>query len=448
MGRTGHSALIIGISAAAVLSAGTVVALTRGEPPVARAETTLGPVSDAIVTSTSGHSRVASAGASLAPGEVVTTGRHGNAALLTRGRVTLLASNAVLEVGDGAHQQLRTGTAVIDAQEGPGVTLDIAGDSIVVPAGSAIEAQRGTAVRIGALAGPVGVTNGSGRHLSLAALWQVIVTGDSLPGAPTPLQLSNSRSVQAAEARAVPELVADNLAMKALARGIDSTGNSTAHVVEASWTGTFVPRGVGVTRSDQVLPAVIADATAHAGGTPQQRYDRVVSWRAEGGSWGVVVHLLSARAAQVADALHSLQESERQGALGNTSATGLGPPPITPATPGIGHHPAGPSTPTPGTTHTPPPATTPPTTGGGGKTPTPKPTQSPTVVGGVVGTVGKVLNGLLGILPGNQPTKHATKQQSVTLPSTTTVTSAPVRSNLIGDLLGGVGGLVGGLASL
>src|SRR5436305_60983 len=82
---------------------------------------------------------------------------------------------------------------------------------------------------------------------------------------------------------------------------------------EAAWTGTLVSRGPGVSRSDQVLPAVIADATPHAGGTPQDRYDKVVGWRSEGGSWGVVVHLLSARAAQVAETLHSLQEPEKAG---------------------------------------------------------------------------------------------------------------------------------------
>lgn len=452
MGRSGHSALIIGISATAVLAAGVGVSLTRGDGPVAHAGTRLGPVRDASVVSANGLSVPARAGTILAPGDVVTTGSDGNAQLLTRGRITLLTSNAAIAVSDGAHQQLRTGTAVIDAQEGPGLTLDIAGDTLVVPSGSATEADRATAVRIGALAGPASVTNSSGRHLSVAPLWQTIINGDALAGSPTPLQLSNDESVRAAEARAVPELVADNLAMEALARGINSTGSSTAHVIEAAWTGTLVPRGVGVSRSDQVLPVVIADATSHAGGTPQSRYDRVVGWRSEGGSWGVVIHLLSARAAQIANTLHSLQQPQPAGSVGKISAHGLGVTPLGPGAPTAGHKPP---------THSPPPTSTPPTstppssppaTGGTPPTPTPSP---PNLLGGIVGTVGTVLNDLLALLPSgdSSDSTHTLKQQptvtSTSAPAASptpapTPTPSPTDSGLIGNLLGGVvGGLTG-----
>jgi hypothetical protein len=456
MGRTGHSALIIGISASAVFGAGIAVTLTRGDGPVARAETTLGPVRDASVVSANGLSLAAHAGTLLASGDVVSTGPTGNAQLLTRGRITMLASNAVLAVRDGAHQQLRTGTAVIDAQEGPTLTLAIAGDTLVVPSGSATEADRAAAVRIGSLAGPAGVTNGSGRHLSLAPLWQATINGDALPGAPTPLQLSDVKSVRDAEARAVPQLVADNLAMEALARGINSTGNSTAHVVEAGWSGTLVSRGVGVSRSDQVLPVVIADATTPAGGSAQERYDRVVGWRAEGGSWGVVIHLLSARAAQIADTLHSLQQTEKTGTVGKISANKLGVSPLGPVLPINGQKPPG-AHGSPSSTPPTEPTITPPSTGGG-KTPTPKPTQSPNLLGGLVGTVGTVLKDLLGLLPSDSASaKTNTTQQQTQLSSTVapataatptptatpSPTPSPTSSGLLDDVLGGV---VGGLS--
>src|SRR5580693_4390784 len=101
MGRTGHPALIIGISAFAVLAVGTGVALSRGDVPIARAATVLGPVRDADVTAPDGLSRLARSGQRVPDGDVVTTGRHGDAQLLTRGRIVMLGGLAADEVIDG-----------------------------------------------------------------------------------------------------------------------------------------------------------------------------------------------------------------------------------------------------------------------------------------------------------------------------------------------------------
>jgi hypothetical protein len=440
MGRTGHPALFIGVCALAVLAAGASVALTRGDGPVAHARTTLGPVRGAQIISANGAARPATAGAVLAPGDVVTTSRHGNAQLLTRGRITMLTGDAALEVVDGARQQLRTGTAVVDAIEGPGLTLQLGNDTVTVPTGSAIEADRSLSVRVGALAGPAGVANGSGGHLSLPALWQAVINGDALPGAPTPLHLSDSPAVRAAEARAVPELVADDLAMQTLARGINTTGASTAHLVEASWNGRILPAAAGLSRSERVLPVAIAEATRSAGGTTQQRYDEVVGWRAEGGSWGVVVHLLKSRAAAVVDVLHSLQSALPNGSIGTVSAHSLSRPVIS-TSPGAGR-PSDSDEPGGGSPTGSPPRH--PVSRPHGGTGSPPPTPA-ALVGTVVNTLGDAVNKLLSVLPLSPPAQPPgnTKARPVSSPApvttaTPTPTPAPTPPSLLGNLLGGL----------
>lgn len=434
MGRTGHLPLTIGVSAVSVIAAGTIVALTHGAGPVAHARTTLGPALAAQIVSPDGASRPATAGEVVAPGEVVSTTRHGNAELLTRGRVTMIGAGAAVAVIDGARQQLRTGTAVIDALEGPGLTLDVGSDTVTVPSGSATEADRSVSVRVGSLAGPASVTNSSGRHLAVAPLWQTVINGDALPGTPTPLRLSDSSD----ESRAAPQLVSDDLAMKTLARGINTTGGSTARAVEASWTGTLLPAGVGVSRSEQVLPVAIADATRSAGGTPQDRYNHVVGWRAEGGSWGVVVHLLRSRAAAVVDALHSLQGVLPAGKIGTVSAQPPGTRaiggPSGGATGGGGGNTG--SAAAAGGSGGAPPATHP-----GGNPPKPAPTPTKGIVGGLVTTVGGVLHKLIGgILPTKQPKPAATASPAAATPpagsasaSPATKSSAPTLSVSIPD---------------
>lgn len=395
-----------------MIAAGTAVALTRSDVSIASAATTFGAVRDASVTTATGHSLPASPGLRVPAGAVVTTGAGGGAQLLTRGRLVMLGPSAADQVVNGAVQQLRTGTAIVDAQQGAGLSLQVAGDTLTVPAGSATEAVRGVTVRIGALAGPAGLTGSTGRHVSLAPLFQTVLDGDAVPQTATPLHLSDSSD----EARAVPELVSDDLALQTLSRGIDSTGRSAATVVEAAWSGSVAPQVSGATLGDAVLPLVIADASSAAGGSAQQRYDRVVAWRAAGGSWGVVAHLLATRASTVVSALASLQQGRPTAGGGTTQSLGGGGTRL-PGQPN--QTPGGP--PSPGHTNTPgiPPSTQP--------TPTPTPTSSSGVVGGLVTTVGGVLNKVLGLLPKKSPAPTPAKPKPSSSP--------------------GLGGLLGGLTS-
>jgi hypothetical protein len=458
MRRTGRSALAQGVVALAVMAAGVVVVVTDDSTPVANAETVLGVVKNARIVSPSGSSRIASAGDRLVTGEVITTGRHGSAQVITRQRTTFLGGLGALVVVNGGQQKLRTGTAIIDALNGPKLDLDLSGTLVKIPAGSAVEAARGVSTQVGALAGPAALTSASGRRLVLPALSQAVLSGDAVPAATTPLHLTDS----AQEARVVPKLVADDLALKTLARGIDTTGRSTARIVEASWEGTSQPVPDRVNRSERVLPVLIADSTH--GGSAQQRYDSAVAWRAQGGSWGVVLHLLSGRAAQVESTLAALQRAgQSPGRIGSVQAPSTisagGPPApaafqTPPVNPGPGHE------------------TTPPSS-----QPTSPPVGTPTspapdnLLGGLVATVQNVIDGVLGLLPhdkvkaGSDPTTTTTKGSTKatpakgtakvsttgtslpTTPSASTVktvttqaptTTRPQSNGLLGDLLDGL----------
>src|SRR5581483_9615313 len=163
MGRTGQPAVFLGVSSVLVIVAATVVVLTRGDGPVSKAPTTLAKVSHAQLISPTGVAVAARPGQRVPNGDVLRTGRNGSAQLTTRGRTVYVGANAALAVVNGAHQQLRHGRAVVDAQHGPGLQVDLAGDRLTVPDGSAVEATRGVSVVVGALAGPSQITNSSAR---------------------------------------------------------------------------------------------------------------------------------------------------------------------------------------------------------------------------------------------------------------------------------------------
>jgi hypothetical protein len=437
--------------ALAVMAAGVVVVVTEDSTPVANAETVLGVVKDTKVVSSSGSTRTAAAGDRLFRGDVIMTGPQGSAQVITKQRTTFLAGQGALVVVNGARQQLRAGTAVVDALDGPVLDLDLsgAGTLVRIPRGSAVEAVRGASTRVGALEGPAALTSSIGRRLALPELSQVVLSGDAVPGATTPLHLSDS----AEEARVVPRLVADDIALKTLARGIDTTGRSTARIVVASWTGITAPVPNRVNRSERVLPVLIADSTR--GGSAQQRYNNAVAWRAQGGSWGVVLHLLSGRASEVEATLAALQkQGQSPGQIGTVapptviSAAGDNPPTVfqTPPTGADGNNPRGSG----------------PTQPGGSAASAPP----DNLLGGLVTTVQSVIDGVLGLLPHEKVKKDSalakprdlvtSTRQAVTKPVTKPVTKrsttaptrtptklptaspSPTSNGLLGNLLGGL----------
>jgi hypothetical protein len=402
MGRTGRPALTLGTAAVLVAATGTCVVLTRDEPPVAQAATMLAGVHNAQIVSATGRAMPARDGQRVPNGAVVRTGPTGSAQLLTRGRVVYVEHSAAVAVLNGAHQQLRTGGALVDAQHGPGVRFDLAGDVVAIPDGSATEAMRSVTVEVGSLAGPSTITSSSARRLTVQPLAQVVINGEALPATTTPLHLNDGD----AEAQAVPTLVNDDVQLTTLAAGIDASGAATASLIETAWTGPTTAEPKAAPRSEQVLPMVIADATS--GGSAADRYHHAVSWRRAGGSWGVVIELLSGHAGGVEKVLASLQP-RLTGRIGKVQVQALAGPngPNGLVGPGRGggdqpssHHP---STPT----------TTPPHSGSGGGrspgggSPTPKPSSGP--VKKVVDTVTGVVGTVVGLLPVKPPTPHPSK---------------------------------------
>ena len=365
--RTGALTLACGL-----LVAGTV---TGCGSPLSAATTTLHGVVDASVVHANGVVVAAVDGLRLRRGDVVRTGPQGRAELRTRGRVVYEGSAAAVQMIDGARADLRHGAVVVDAQHGPGLSMSVAGLQVAAGSGSAVRAERDVTVRLGALAGSVGVDSQTGRHLEITPLSQAIVGGDALPDSTTdsPLRLTDDDG----EAHAVPLLVRDDLALGSLAAGIDSTGDSTVRLVTAAWHSGLETLPGGVARSEQVLPVVIAAA---AGGDTHAGYANAVALRQHGASWGVVAHRLHTTATAVLAALSEFEKGAATGQVGTVPAAldflsggGAGGGNRTGSGDGSGAHPGhGPSS-------SPQPH------------PTASPSSSPDVVGGTIDKVLKLL---------------------------------------------------------
>ncbi|HEU5034651.1 MAG TPA: hypothetical protein VFT62_07845 [Mycobacteriales bacterium] len=397
MGQTTHVGCRAGWSAAVAASVVLVVgSLTAGcsSPVSARATQLHEPVGVTVVRPNGTTVRGVD-GLTLHGGDVVrTAGGTGRAELVTESRTVYVGSAAAVEVVNGAEQSLRAGAVVVDAQHGPGLQLTVGGLAVHTPAGVATRAERSVTVRIGALAGATEVTSSTGRRLTIPALHQTVVGGDALPDLTTPLRLTDDDG----EAHAVPQLVRDDRTLVSLALGIDETGRSTTRVVTAAMQRPLnAPPGLD--RSERVLPAVIAAAGPRSGVV--QRYDAAVGYRAAGGSWGVVAHLVGVGAGAVVTTLADFERHQPPGRIGSVgavlaSATG-GPAGATGA--GTGTGPAGGSgggngggsggsgSGSGGG-------------GGGGATPTPSPSPS----GGSGGVVGSAIDTVLSLVPTPTPT--------------------------------------------
>ena len=309
MGQSAHHGRARVALVVAALAAST--SLTGCSSSLKSATTELAGVVSATVVHSDGSSAAAVSGLRLRPGDLVRTGPGGRAELVTRSRHVYLGSDASLQVLDGENQQLRHGALVVDAQHGSGLDLQVAGLDVSAPAGTALRVERSVTVRVGALAGTGRMVSSTGRSLALPPLRQVVVGGDALPDSSTPLRLTDDDG----EAHAVPALVHDDEALNGLARGIDGTGAATASVVTAAWHGPLQRTPSGVGRSERVLPVVIA--TAGPASDANRRYRSAVALRSEGGSWGVVAHLLGVEAARVVDQLALLERTQKPGSIGN-----------------------------------------------------------------------------------------------------------------------------------
>jgi hypothetical protein len=243
------------------------------------------------------------AGARLRPGDVVRTGDHG-AILDAGGRRIWLGHGTAVQVRDGGRQWLQAGSALVGSRNGPPLTVRVADLTVEVAGGSGVRIKRGFTNTVGVLVGSAQVHSETGRSLTVDALHQASTTGASLPSEPRPLQLTDD-----AAARAVaPHLVHDDVELDSLARGLDSGTAGREAVVRA--TAFVTGPHLGLVRigtpSETVLPLAIAQSAGSEG--LAAHYQRALSLRAAGGSWGVIAHLLDTTASRAGAALNTIEK--------------------------------------------------------------------------------------------------------------------------------------------
>ena len=349
--------------------------------------TTITSVRDAVVVAVDGTTSPATVGRKLASGEALRTAAGGAAVLTTGGRAAYVGGDTLYYVrSDGA--ELRRGALIVDARSGPRAVLDVGPTSVALPRGSVVRLERTAAVRVGALAGPVELSSDTGSRLRLTAYHQAVVVGRVLPSSATPLVLTDDQ----AERQVVPDLVADDEALRRTAAALDSGPDGRAIVVAATRNGYVAPAAFGgtvtvspalATRtpvSEVALPVAIARAARGTDAAAVVKATRLaVALRAQGGSWGVVARLVGTTSTAVSAAIDAL--------IGSTlvSAPGAVPGSQPSSGPTIGL-PGSPNGPTAGPSSSPKPGTS--------KSPTPRPTPSPSATGNVVDDVRNVVDRL------------------------------------------------------
>ena len=299
-----HTFRRLGHTAALSLVAGVLAGCASSG---AASVTVLGAVSAAVVVAPDGGVSTAYSGERLVAGAEVRTGADGGAVLLTAGRSTWLGPDAALLVRSGIAATLRSGAALVDARNGPRITVAVGDVSVSSGNHAVLRLERGYTVRVGVLAGSAAVTSIVGRRLDVPELYQVIATGDALPGTPSPLVLVDDAAEQAL---GLP-VVTDDLALRSLARGIDAA-DPRRDVVSVVQVALQVLDPLSLPRdrsaSEAVLPVAIARSTGGAPAFPQ-RYASAVALRDAGGSWGVVADLLGTTALRTGEALGSLEQT-------------------------------------------------------------------------------------------------------------------------------------------
>lgn len=384
-----------------------LVASVGCRPTTGSTVTTFAAVRDAVVLAARGGSGPATPGQRLQAGDSVRTGAAGEAVLGRAGRRLLLGPDTLARVDSGSTATLVRGTAFVDRRRGPALRLT-AGEVMLRTGRDAVaRVERGYALRIGVFDGTANVRTRTGRGLDVTALHQVIVSARGLPSAPAPLALVGDRWERAL----APDLITSNTTLTQLAVGLDTgaSGGQLAAAVPASFTQATSPTA-GEPPSEVVLPLAITRVSRAKGPEPA-RYGFVRALRADGGSWGVVAALASARTddvgAALADLLDTAAPTQPMLALG--AGSGAAAPASGTTTPGAGGlaggtagrpggaggTPAGSGSPGPGGGSPSGPAPVPAPGPGPGPSPSPSPSPAP----GPVDPVLNIIDGVIGILP-------------------------------------------------
>jgi hypothetical protein len=329
----------------AVLSAAVATVVARTGDP-ATAVSYLGEVRNAAVVLPDGSLLTARDGQRVPQGATVRTGAGGGATLSTAGRAVYLGALTTVHLVDGVHQGLERGQVMVDGRDGPQLRLDTRAGATDVAGGALVRVETGPVLRLAVFDGSASLTSaGRERRTPVAALHQVLASYTALPGQPTVLALTDD----AWEQRLAAELVNADKDLNSLARGL--SGPSGATVLQAAPVSLRDVTRIGGDRGEQALSVAVAQASRREA-TLSETLTFVQQARDEGGSWGAVAALVSARVTAVSALLDALLTPS--GATPPPDLAGpsprttdlLSPPPTTPDGSGGGPGPGSSATPT------------------------------------------------------------------------------------------------------
>jgi len=283
----------------AVLTASVTTLVVRTGDP-ATADSYLKDARDVAVVLSDGTLAIGHDGMRVPNGATVRTGATGGARVVTAGRDVYLGSLSTVLVTDGVHQELQRGQVIVDGRGGARLTLGTRAGSADLPEGSLARLELGPVLRIGVFAGEASLT-AAGRQATshVPALYQIQAPYTGLPGKATPLALTDD----AWERQLAAELVNADQDLNALARGLAGTDGVT--VLQAA---PVVLRRVAPTstdRGEQALSVAVAQASRRSAPVADT-LSFVQTARDEGGSWGVVAALVTARGTAVSALLDTV----------------------------------------------------------------------------------------------------------------------------------------------
>jgi len=320
VGQIGHLLGRRTYSSVAVLAAGSLLAavgLSACGVDSAKAATVVRDARAATLQLADGTTKAASDGTTVPKGAVVSTASGGSVSLVTAGRVVLLGSDTAVAVLDGRREELRKGLVMVDGRRAGELELDAGAATVTTKRGALTRVERDALLRVASFRKDASVRAAGRRaHVTVGALYQVQVPYGGLPGQVTALALTRDTW----ERRYALDLVTRDVDLTNIAAGLDADPASTAAVglaVPASYRAA-VPPSAGAAGSEQTLAFLIARA-AH---DDAKTYEQVRSWRAEGGSWGVVAALAEADVAKVSAALDTLLSPQDEPVLADEPGAG------------------------------------------------------------------------------------------------------------------------------
>ena len=283
----------------AVLTAAVVTLVARTGDP-ATADSYLGEVRNAALVLSDGSVLTPTSGQRVPQGATVRTGTGGAATLSTAGRDVYLGALTTLHVVDGVHQRLERGQLMVDGRGGPRLLLDTRAGTTDIADGTLARVETGPVLRLAVFAGKASLTAaGRERRTDVGALYQVLASYTALPGEPTVLALTDD----AWEQRLAAELVNADRDLNSLAHGL--AGPSGAAVLQAAPVALRDSTTSAGDRGEEALSVAVAQASRRDA-TLSDTLSFVQTARGEGGSWGAVAALVSARVTSVSALLDRL----------------------------------------------------------------------------------------------------------------------------------------------